>query len=151
MDNRYYNYNCPALMNDGRFISNHVRSSTFDQYVKSVNNINTGSEYRKYLQENSTEIMNNIKAYLHEKNTCTVGGKCLPLSGAITPLVPDTGVTDTWYDKILDDEHPSLDFMMINNKEYNKTTPMELTNCNDQQTTNNELSELQEGFTSCKK
>ena len=52
MDNRYYNYSCPPLMNDGRFISSYVRSSTFDQYVRNVNNIENGTSYRHYLQNN---------------------------------------------------------------------------------------------------
>lgn len=126
MDNRYYNYNCPALMNDGRFINNYVRSSTFDQYVRNVNNINSANEYRHYLQNNGHEIINNIKGYLHQNNTCSVQGKCLPMSGPTTPIVPANEQKGQWYEQILDEETTQLDFMMHNNKPNDEVTPENL-------------------------
>ena len=47
MDNRYFKYGCPPLMNDGRFISNYIRSSTFDQYVRNLNNIESVDDSKK--------------------------------------------------------------------------------------------------------
>ena len=134
MDNRYYNYNCPPLMNDGRFISSYVRSSTFDQYVRNVNNINNATEYRHYLQNNGSEIMNNIKAYLRQNNTCSVEGKCLPMSGPTTPLPLQQTEKEAWYEDMLDEETPQLDFMMHNNNvvalpEIQHTTQTECTSC----------------------
>ena len=126
MDNRYYNYNCPPLMNDGRFISSYVRSSTFDQYVRNINNIENGNDYRHYLQNNGYEIMNNIKAYLRQNNTCSVEGKCLPMSGPITPIVPKNNQQEQWYDEILDEETPQLDFMMHTNPINDNNTPSQL-------------------------
>lgn len=123
MDNRYYNYNCPPLMNDGRFISNYVRSSTFDQYVKNVNNINTAHEYRHYLQNNGSEIMNNMKAYLRQTNTCSVEGKCLPMSGPTTPMDPKVNPVNEWYKDLLDEETTELDFMMHTNKDDTVVVP----------------------------
>jgi len=118
MDNRYYNYNCPALMNDGRFITSYVRSSTFDQYVRNINNINNSNEYRQYLQNNGYEITNNIKAYLRQNNTCSVEGKCLPLSGPTTPIVPKTNLKEQWYQELTDEDPSQLDFMMNKNENY---------------------------------
>lgn len=123
MDNRYYNYNCPPIMNDGRFISSYVRSSTFDQYIKNINNINNGNEYRHYLQNNGYQIVNNIKAYLHQNNTCSIEGKCLPMSGPITPIIPENNPKNEWYEEILDEEPPQLDFMMHKNEINNDYTP----------------------------
>ena len=37
MDNRYYNYGCPAIMHDGRFITNYVRGRVVDQIIKHLN------------------------------------------------------------------------------------------------------------------
>ena len=104
MDNRYYNYSCPPLMNDGRFISNYTRSSTFDQYIRHQNKINSAHEYKHYLQNNGDKIINNIKAYLHQNNTCYVGGKCLPMTGPITPIVSSTDNKEEWYNTLLDEE-----------------------------------------------
>jgi hypothetical protein len=78
MDNRYFEYNCPPLMNDGRFLTNYVRSSVFDQNIRNINNIKSSHEFRHFLQDNGSNILNNIKAYLRETNTCSVEGKCLP-------------------------------------------------------------------------
>lgn len=80
MDNRYYKYNCPALMNDGRFISSYVRSRTFDQYIRNINNIESAHEYKHFLQKNGDQILNNLKGYLRETNICTIEGQCLPVS-----------------------------------------------------------------------
>jgi len=102
-------------MNDGRFINNYVRSSTFDQYVRNINDINNGNEYRHYLQNNGYEIINNIKAYLRQSNTCSVEGKCLPMTGPTTPITPTNDAKEQWYNDLLDEEPPQLDFMMHNN------------------------------------
>ncbi len=126
MDNRYYNYNCPPLMNDGRFISNYVRSSTFDQYIRNFSNISNATEYRHYLQNNGNTIMNNIKGYLHQNNTCSVEGKCLPMSGPTLPVIPNTEQKEKWYDEILDEEPVQLDFMMHNNEPNDTLTPSNL-------------------------
>jgi hypothetical protein len=111
MDNRYHNYKCPPLMNDGRFISNYVRSSTFDQYIRNQNKIQTSHDYRHYLQNNGSSFINNLKAYYHENNTCAVKGKCLPMSGVVMPTINDEE-QNKWYENLLDDPTPQLDFMM---------------------------------------
>ena len=80
MDNRYYKYNCPPIMNDGRFISSYVRSRVFDQYIRSSNNVDSAQNYRHFLQNNADQIINNTKAYLRENNICKIEGKCLPVS-----------------------------------------------------------------------
>ena len=119
MDNRYFNYNCPSLMNDGRFITNYVRSSTFDQYIRQTNNIESSHEYRHYLQENGHQIMNNIKAYLHENNTCSVQGQCVPISTTVKPVLPKCDYKNIWFDDLLDEEPPQLNFMMQQNNVNN--------------------------------
>jgi hypothetical protein len=113
-------------MNDGRFISNYVRSSTFDQYVRTINNINNANEYRHYLQNNGHEIMNNIKGYLRQNNTCSVEGKCLPMSGPTTPIIPKVNQKENWYEELLDEEPSQLDFMMHNNAHNDVITPQNL-------------------------
>ena len=144
MDNRYYNYNCPPLMNDGRFISSYIRSSTFDQYIRNVNNIENATQYRHYLQNNGNEIINNIKAYLRQNNTCSVEGKCLPMSGPTTPIIPNTNQKNEWYVDMLDEEPSQLDFMMHVNKPNDNITIPEL-----QPTVHLNLMPKEEECTSC--
>ena len=82
MDNRYYSYNCPPLMSDGRFLTSYVRSKVFDQYIRNINNIDSSQDYKLFLQNNGDQILNNLKSYLRENNTCQIEGKCLPVSSS---------------------------------------------------------------------
>ncbi len=77
MDNRYFNSGCPALMQDGRFITNFIPKRTFEQFIRNVNNINTPTEYRKFLQTNGETIINNERAFIEKTNTCGVNGMCV--------------------------------------------------------------------------
>jgi hypothetical protein len=112
MDNRYHNYNCPAIMNDGRFLTSHVRSSTMDQYIRSINGINTGHEFRHFLQENGSTLINNIKGYHRQNSTCNVNGQCLPMSGSVNTqsIVNDKSA---WYEELLDNDPTQVDYMLL--------------------------------------
>lgn len=114
MDNRYYKYDCPALMSDGRFISSYVRSSVFDQYVRKMNKIETAQEYRHFLQNNGSNIINNMKAYLHESQTCKVEGKCLPINRPNEMIVNDIN------DSIISQHHKSHNDMQHDNEIQNQ-------------------------------
>jgi len=92
MDNRYQNYNCPLLMSDGRFISSYIRSSTYDQYIRNINNIDSAHEYKHYLQNNTDDILNKIRESLMKNNVCHVDGRCLPMNNnKINSSDPKTG------------------------------------------------------------
>jgi hypothetical protein len=80
MDNRYWNYGCPPLMQDGRFLTNYIRSNVVDQFIRTTNKIDSAHTYRVFLQQNGNQLVNKEKAYLIENNTCSVNGQCLPLS-----------------------------------------------------------------------
>ena len=85
MDNRYYHYKCPPLMQDARFITNYTKNSTFEQFIRNVNNIDSAQEYKKFLQDNGDSIINRERAYLESVQTCPVQGKCVPISGSVKP------------------------------------------------------------------
>jgi len=87
-DNRYWSNNCPALMSDGRFITNYVRYNVFDQMVRNVNEISNNHDYRHFLQNNGDQILNKERQALVKNNTCAVNGKCLPLSGKANNVLP---------------------------------------------------------------
>ena len=97
MDNRYYKYNCPPIMNDGRFISSYVRSSVFDQYIRTVNNIDNAHNFRHYLQNNGDQLINNSKAYLRENNICKIEGKCLPMANPNENIINNNDQYDFYY------------------------------------------------------
>lgn len=72
MDNRYFNNNCPALMQDARFITNYSDKRILDQQIKSMNNINDAYIYKQFLQENAENIMNKERKVIMQLNTCFV-------------------------------------------------------------------------------
>ena len=80
MDNRYYNYKCPPLMQDARFITNYMRTRVFEQKIRDVNKIESAHDYKVFLQTNGETIMNRERAYLESTNTCSVNGECVKLS-----------------------------------------------------------------------
>ena len=79
-DNRYFSYDCPALMQDGRFITNYTRQRVFDQYIRGINNINSAQDYKDFLQNNGDTIINRERAYNDEQNICKIDGKCVSVS-----------------------------------------------------------------------
>jgi hypothetical protein len=81
LDNRYYNYGCPAIMKDGRFITSYVNRRQFDQSIRLVNKINSAQDFKNFLQNNGDTILNNQRAILQKVYTCGVSGKCVSLDG----------------------------------------------------------------------
>jgi len=81
MDNRYYKYGCPALMQDKRFITNYLQRRTYDQIIKNINNIDSAQNYRLFLQQNGDKILNNERALMQKIYTCNISGKCVSLDG----------------------------------------------------------------------
>lgn len=113
MDNRYHKYNCPPLMNDGRFLTSYVRSRVFDQYIRNINGVQSAQEYRHFLQNNGDQILNNLKGHLRENNTCKIEGKCLPMSGpnsddVINYLKSNDRISSTFFNDLNDDKTDQL-------------------------------------------
>ena len=80
MDNRYWSNGCPALMQDGRFITNYTRMNIIEQIIKNVNDIESSHDYRFFLQKNGDSIINKEKEFFAINNSCNINGKCLKLS-----------------------------------------------------------------------
>jgi len=76
MDNRYFNFNCPPLMSDGRFITNYMESRVFEQNIRNLNKLESALDYKDFLQKNATLIMNNEITYNENNNTCVLSESC---------------------------------------------------------------------------
>lgn len=70
-------------MQDGRFITNYMRSNVFEQLIKNTNGIQSVHDYRLFLQQNGDSILNLERELLVKINTCDVNGKCVNLSNNI--------------------------------------------------------------------
>ena len=39
MNNRYFNHGCPAIMQDGRLVTNYTKVRVLDQFIRTTNKI----------------------------------------------------------------------------------------------------------------
>ncbi len=68
MDN-YYD-NCPAKMDDARFLTNYKTASCYNEYIKYMNGIVRDDDYRLFLQLNADKIMDSEWLYLRKNDSC---------------------------------------------------------------------------------
>ena len=68
MDNRYLE--CPAKMEDARFLTDYRSANTREQYVRSINGFVDTNQYRLFLQNNASQIISNNFDNLVAKNSC---------------------------------------------------------------------------------
>ena len=76
MDNRYFNYKCPPLMSDARFITNYMESRVFEQYVRNINKLDSAQDYKNFLQNNAESIMEKERSFAESNNKCTLDEAC---------------------------------------------------------------------------
>jgi hypothetical protein len=79
MDNIYWKQGCPALMSDGRLLTNYNRGRIIDQSIKTINKIESAQEYKYFLQNNGENIINNERDYINKKTTCSPNNACYKL------------------------------------------------------------------------
>jgi len=70
--NNYYKQ-CPALMSDGRILSDYESDTKRNEYIKYLNSIYRDDDYRLFLQYNADKIMNKEWEYLKNDYSCHVG------------------------------------------------------------------------------
>ena len=68
MDNYYQN--CPAKMDDGRFITHSRSDSCINEYIKYANGIVRDDDYRLYLQLNADKLMDAEWSSLIKNDSC---------------------------------------------------------------------------------
>lgn len=72
MDNVYDG--CPAVMSDGRFLTDWNGATRRNEYVKHINSLVRDDDYREFLQHNAEDIMNREWSYLKNENQCKENG-----------------------------------------------------------------------------
>lgn len=70
-NNKYFD--CPALMSDGRIITDYRSSNTLNDMIRISNNTLSSYEYRQFLTNNAVDIMKVNNDYLMNKNSCPSG------------------------------------------------------------------------------
>jgi len=72
---------CPAMMNDGRFLSAYVDQQVIIDAIKRSNGINLckydNNDMRSFLQHNATSLMNRERRFILDNNRCLIPKKPL--------------------------------------------------------------------------
>jgi hypothetical protein len=69
-NNIYFQSGCPAVMSDGRFLTNHKSTHQLSHMMMKRNGIDDHHRYRHFLQKNGEQIMKSDITYQLKKNTC---------------------------------------------------------------------------------
>lgn len=73
-DNQFYSQGCPALMNDGRFMTSYASSQTLVDSLRLANGLDPcmfdNNDFRLFLQQNAESIMNKERKYLFRNYYC---------------------------------------------------------------------------------
>ena len=70
-NNKYFD--CPALMSDGRIMTDYRSSNTLNDLIRISNNTLSSFEYRQFLTNNADNIMKINNDYVTNKNSCSSG------------------------------------------------------------------------------
>ena len=76
MDNRYYQFNCPPLMSDARFITNYTANQTTETFIQHMNNIENQHDYRYFLQTQGNRLMDEERELVEKNNMCLITKRC---------------------------------------------------------------------------
>jgi hypothetical protein len=68
--NNYYS-DFPAMMSDGRVLSNWQPTAVLNDQIRTRENLRTNTEYRQYLQKNATSIMDFDKSIACQQTGCS--------------------------------------------------------------------------------
>jgi len=74
--NIYFKDGCPALMNDGRFLTNFHSANEITEEMKRANGIANPNNFRSFMQANGQKFMDAERTYLMNHFTCTPKTAC---------------------------------------------------------------------------
>jgi hypothetical protein len=75
-NNVYYKDNCPAIMQDGRFITYYNSSNELTETLRKMNGFNSANQFRNFMQNNGDLFMATERQFLTDKNTCSPTTAC---------------------------------------------------------------------------
>ena len=89
MNNSYINKDCPALMSDGRHITDYRPSCELHSCVRKENRLMDNNMYRKYMIDNADRMMEGNRQYWISQRSC----------GSCNFVHPDPSNQDTFWAK----------------------------------------------------
>lgn len=74
--NIYKKDGCPALMSDGRFITNHGSTRDLTDAMRKLNGFRDPNQFRTFMQKYGDQFMNSERNDILRKNTCNPTMSC---------------------------------------------------------------------------
>jgi len=81
-NNVYYSDGCPALMSDGRFITQYNSTNELTEMMRKINGIKSSNEFRTFMQNNGKLFMDAERNHILKSNMCE----------------PTVACSEGWYD-----------------------------------------------------
>jgi len=75
-NNVYYRDQCPALMSDGRFLTDYNSTNELTNAMRKKNGFQSSNQFRIFMQTNGDLFMNAERKHLLNKNTCQTNIAC---------------------------------------------------------------------------
>jgi hypothetical protein len=75
-NNVYFRQGCPALMEDGRFITNYRPSNELTDEMQKANGFRSSNQFRTFMQNNGNEFMDTEREYVVKHNSCAPTSSC---------------------------------------------------------------------------
>ena len=69
-NNVYYKEGCPALMDDGHFITYYNSTNELTNQMQKLNGIRSANQFRTFMQNHGLEIMNSEREYYMREYLC---------------------------------------------------------------------------------
>lgn len=88
MNSAPQNWDCPALMSDGRLVTNYRPSCESHYYLLDRYNIKNAYDLRLFMQRNAACLRNQDRAFMDAKNSCV---SCQPF------MHPDPNGNDQYW------------------------------------------------------
>ncbi len=76
LNNTYYNYGCPALMSDGRFITYYNSTNELTECMRKLMDSKVLTHFVILCKKNANEFMNAERKYQENINTCNINTAC---------------------------------------------------------------------------
>lgn len=75
-NNVYYKDGCPALMSDGRFVTNYNSSNELTENMRKLNGFNNSNRFRNFMQASGDLFMKAERNHIVKENTCAPSVAC---------------------------------------------------------------------------
>ncbi len=76
LNNIYFKDGCPALMSDGRFLTNYISTNELTEIMRRKNGFINMNEFRNFMQNNAESIINAERQLNLKENSCLTNIAC---------------------------------------------------------------------------